>query len=272
MLPSWRNRIYLAICPDRISLCKYGRGWKPKLLAAHEEGLGSSSNPQSILARLGQLLGQTEWRDADVHVVLSNRMIRYAVLPSDPQLRGHEEREAFARHALSQVYGALAERWELRIQATGKANAHYLVCATDKSLLEGLGNICAAGKLKLRSVTPYLMQVFNRHLNTLKSEPTWLVVSERGYSLLALLRDGEIVTVNGVRHDNIDELGMLLERENLLGAVDEPCKSVHLHAPLWDRLPSNTFGYQFSRLGTETPGESASPEANLHAMALSGVL
>jgi hypothetical protein len=173
---------------------------------------------------------------------------------------------------LTQTYGATAEQWALRIQR-GKAGSLWLVSVVDHALLEGLRQACAAHKLKLRSVTPYLMPVFNRYRNTIKADPAWLVINEPGYSLFALLSGGEFIAVNGVCHDSLRELPLLLDRENLAGPLSEPCKLVCLYASAGNGLSAMPkMGYEFNKLDMDASDGFPSSAEGLYAMAVSGVL
>lgn len=275
MLPSWRNRIYIAISSERISLLKLGRGLKSKLLDKHDEAIMSAGKLlpwQAELDRLTQLLDLPEWQNAEVHIVLSNRLARFATISFNAQLKSYSAQEAFARHSLVQIYGTVANLWDLRIQH-GKTGTPSLVSAVDRVLLEGLRKVCAAHRLELNSVSPYLMQVFNHYCKAFKSDPAWLVISEPGYSLLALISGGEFVTINGVCHDSINELPILLDRENLAGPFLEPCKTVYVHASSGEKLSSLLeFGYEFSTLDIVIPDDFPSATDGLYAMAMSGVV
>lgn len=275
MLPSWRNRIYIAISPERISLLKLGRGLKPKLQANLDEIIALSDKQphwQAILDRLTQILAQPEWQNAEINIVLSNRLVRYAAIPFSAQLQNYSVQEAFAMHYLTRIYGATAEQWVLRIQPA-KAGSHRMVSAVDRALLEGLRQMCASHKLELRSVMPYLMTAFNCYRKAIKRDPAWLVISEPGYSLFGLLSGGEFIAVSGACHDRIDELPMLLDRENLVASISEPCKSVYLLAPSGSDLPTiSKMRYEFSKLDMAVPDGFPSSADGLYAMALSGVL
>ncbi len=52
--------------------------------------------------------------------MLSNRLVRYAAIQFDAQLKNYPAKEAFARHSMSQTYGINTAQWELRIEH-GKA-------------------------------------------------------------------------------------------------------------------------------------------------------
>lgn len=275
MSPSWHSRLFVAVSPERLSLIKLGRGLKPTLQAKHDEAIGPVGKQpswQAAVDRLAQLLSQPEWQKAEVNVVLSNRLARFAVVTFGAQLKTYPAQEAFARHALSQTFGAVAEQWALRIQH-GKAETPSLICALDRLLLDGLQQACATHQLQLNLVTPYLTPVFNRFQKMLKNDPAWLVINEPGYSLLALLSGGEFVAINGVSHDDIDELPMLLDRENLVSTLAEPCKSVYLSAFSCESLSAlSGKGYEFSKLDLAVPDGFPATSDGLHAMTMSEFL
>ncbi len=275
MSPSWHNRLYVSISPERISMIKLGRGFKPVLLAKHDEEVAQVDKQppwQAALERLTQLMGQSEWQKAEVNVILSNRLAQFSAMTFGLQLKNYPAQEAFARHALTQAYGAVVEQWELRIQS-GKAGAPGLVVALNQALLDGLQKMCAAQHSKLNLVTPYLTPVFNRFQKAFKSDPAWLVIHEPGYSLFALLSGGEFIAINGVSHDNLDELPVLLDRENLVSTLTEPCKTIYLHAPF-----SKTFstilgkGYESHLLDMAVPTGFSSATDGLYALIMSEVL
>ena len=251
MSPSWRNRLFIAISQEHISLLKLGRGLNMKLQAKHDEAIAPAGRQQSwqaALDRLTQILSQPEWQNAEVNIVLSNRLVRYATILFSAQLQSYSAREAFAKHIFTQTYGTAADQWVLRIQQ-GKTGLPWLASAVDHALLEELRQTCAAHKLRLRSVTPYLTPVFNHYREAIKSDPAWLVINEPGYSLFALLSGREFIAVNGVCHDNIRELSILLDRENLASPLTEPCKSIYLYAPAGNELSAiPKMGYAFSKL------------------------
>ncbi len=270
MSPSWHNRLFAAISPERISMIKLGRGLEPRLLAKHDEVIAQAGKPwQAVLDRFSQLLSQPEWQNAEVNVVLSNRLARFSTITFGAQLKSYPAQEAFARHALTQTYGPVVEQWVLRIQR-GKQGAPSLISAIDQELLDGLQQTCAANQLRLNLVTPYLTPVFNRFQKLSKNDPAWFVISEPGHSLLALLSGGEFIAINGVNHDHVDELPMLLDRENLVSALPESCKAVYLYAPGILSVPKTV--YEISKLELAVPDGFPAQSDGLHAMTMSECL
>lgn len=275
MLPLWRNRVYIALTPERISLVKMGRGLKPKLQVQIDDAIQPlPSQPlwQAAVDKLAQVLAQPEWHNADADIVLSNRLARFAVIPPNAQLRKYSAQEAFARHVLSQTYGGIVSQWVLRIQH-GKASEPWLVSAIDQSLLDSLKLICTGNKLKLDQVAPWLVPVFNRFGKQITADPAWLVINEPGTSLCTLIKGGEISCMSNLGHGSIDELPVLLDRENLVSGLSEPCKKVYFHAPAAINLSAtNKSGYEFNRLEMQSPPGITANADDCYAMALSGAL
>ncbi len=273
MSPLWRNRLSIAISPERISLLKLGRGLKPKLLGSLDEAISVSGQApwQAVLERLDELLADPQWQAAEADIVLSSRLVQYATVKLNGALKSYPEQEGFARHVLTQTYGPAAGQWELRIQR-GKENTPWLVSAVDQGLLQGLRRICANRKLRLRSLTPHLMLAFNRFRKTLAADPAWLVLSEPGHALFVLLNKGEFAAINGVAHFNLADLPKQLDRENLICGLPEPCRTVYLHAPSVKEAPEMlAAGYQLNKLETVMPESIPLAEEGLYALAL-GVL
>lgn len=275
MSPLLHNRAFVAISSERISLIKLGRGLKLKVQAKYDEVLapiGELPSWKAALDRATQLLSQPEWKTAEVNVVLSNRLARFAVITFGQQLSSYASQEAFARHVSTQTYGAVVEKWAFRIQP-GKAGAPRLVTALDQGLLDGLQQACEVHQLKLNLVIPCLAPVFNRFRKMFKKDPFWLVINEPGYSLLALMSGGEFVAVNGVRHNNIDELPMLLDRENLVSPLPKPCKSVYLYTPLPNDFRAMLkTEYEFEKLDLVVPVGFPAQSEGLYAMTMSEFL
>lgn len=275
MSPSWNNRLFVAISPARISMLMLRRGLKPKVLAQYDETfnpIAKQPTCESALNRLTQLLAQPEWQKAEVNIVLSNQLSRFELINFAPQLKQYAAQEAFARYALNQTYGTVTDHWTLRIQSD-KKNMLRLVSAVDQTLLHGLQQACATHQLKLKRVTPYLTSVFNHFHKQLHNETAWLVIHEAGYSLLALLSAGQFVAINGVYHDTIDELPLLLDRENLLSTLPETCTKVYLFAPALTKLSAIPKSqYQFSKLELAVPEGFPAQTEGLYAMLMSECL
>ena len=231
--PRTRHRVRVGLAPDRVVLAEYGGGLKASLTRA--EALFVEPRPdaprwRAAVDSLSSALASSEAGRPALTVILSSQLVRYAVLPWNPGLKGEEDWLAYARHRLQSVHGASTEDWDVRVCATAP-HGPRLVSATDRALLEALDAAAAAAGGTLESVQPYLMAAFN-HAGPIPGDSTfWLVLEEPGRLTLALIQDGSWRSVRSRRVDARwrEELPAILERESAALGLDEPCMEVALH-------------------------------------------
>lgn len=231
MSPLWPERLCIIVGPDQAGVAGAPDLERQELAESQSADAVTQANFPSwqlALQRLEGLLERQDWKGRKVEVVLSNRLVRHALVPFSTQLKTYPEQEAFARHVMVRTYGASAENWELRIQR-GKANEPWLVSAISRELLDGLRRLCSGYKLELHGVRSYLEHILNGCYKRIAGSPAWLVIHESGYSCLALLDKGKLLSVSGEPHDHISDLPLMLERENLAGQQPEPCRLVYLY-------------------------------------------
>lgn len=153
---------------------------------------------------------------ARVDVVLSNELMRFAVLPWVAGLDGADERDGLARHAFAAAHGSAAETWELRFsdQAWG---APLLASAVDAELLAALRDRLAEHGWRLGSVQPLFAWTYNRWRAQIAEPSFWFVAAEP--RRLCIARHGaggwESVRSHRVVRDWARELPVLLTRERL---------------------------------------------------------
>jgi hypothetical protein len=138
----------------------------------------------------------------DLTVVLSNRFVRYALLPAQADGATPEEELALARFQFAKIHGERAKGWEVRV-------SEGLACAIDAALLEGLRKAIPP-RVRLSSVQPYLMAAYNRARGRVPREGAWLFLAERDWGCLARLApQGWGAVLNGRETD----CEQLIERE-----------------------------------------------------------
>lgn len=147
--------------------------------------------------------------DARLEVILSNHLLRYAVLPWSAALGSDDEWMAYARHVFGATYGAEAAGWRLRICEGGKGKSR-IACAADESLLDSIAAI-----ERVESIQPHLMAAFNARRGEFDKEPGWFVLHESGRLTLGLIADGEwkLLRNRQAGEDWRDALPDLLHRE-----------------------------------------------------------
>jgi hypothetical protein len=169
---------------------------------------------------------------ARLSITLSNRFVRYAVVPWEPGIAGPAERAAYARDCLVQLYGDAAAGWDVAL-APARRHAPAVASAIDLALVEALRAACARTGASLAALTPRLAAVCNAWRPMLKTRCGWLVLAEPGYLCLALAerRRWRVVRTLGTDERWLDGLAALLEREALLADVEDDIEDVFLWAP-----------------------------------------
>ena len=276
MLPSWRDEVRIALCPDRVTLARVSRRWRPAVTAKH---VVHCSGPQTsdwkrCVEALQQILREPFSQDADATVVISNHFVRYALVPWSEHLVSDDEKRAWVKHHFVELYGELPAAPEYR-WSEDRPDAACVASAVDG---EFVGEIRAAFEptsLRLRSVQPYLMAVFNRWKQYAKRNSAWILVPETGRVCIGAITNGEwrTITSKKIGADWQVELPLVLGRELLLAneaaapavilayAPDVP----KLDFPDWNEVPVKVLAPQ------ALPGFSPYSDAQ-YAMALTGVV
>jgi hypothetical protein len=204
---------------------------------------------QALAAALPAQAGGT----ARARVILSNRLVRYVLVPWSDALGDAEEEAAFARHCFERLYGEAAAQWELRV-SDERDGLPRLASAVDAALPGALREVFAAAGVRLDSIQPGLMAVYNDYRRRLRGRHAWLALLEPGSVSLALLQQGRWVRVRSMRIGPgwRVELAQILEREAYLADPEAAARDVFLWASgLGDiKLPENDR-WQFHLLAPE---------------------
>jgi hypothetical protein len=200
-------------------------GWKP-----------AAAQAVPLIASLGVAR-------ASASVVLSNRFVRYLLLPWSPALRTHTDWQAFGRQRLSDVYGSEAAACSILVSGAGRAAR--VACAVDIALVEALrGSLAAAGHL-LVSLRPRFSAWFDAGRRRAPGD-AWFVDHDGGQLTLGLSLAGEWRCFRQRRAgpDWQAELGSLLDREAALCGARDVERAV-IGAPA-DDLPQRLGRYAVS--------------------------
>lgn len=238
MSPLLRDKLLIALSPDRLVLLRQSGGLRPKLLAhaaiSAAPGVEAAAPWKPVLDHLARLLpAGNKWQDANVSVVLSNHFARYQLVPWSAAVTSREERDAYVREVYAQVYGEGTGSWALRISETG-FDSPWLACAVDRALIDQLEEAVTHGKSRLVSVMPHLMSVFNASRANIRSKDAWFVQVERGRLLLALILNGHWYALSSRQIEGENwhrELPLLLDREAQLRGLSHVPRGVYVSAP-----------------------------------------
>jgi hypothetical protein len=166
----------------------------------------------------GGLAALRELPPCRLTVVLSNRLVRYLVVPWNDALEGEAEEQAYLRHHFGRIHGERAKEWVFRW-------SEGLASAVDKTVLEALKSaLPRRGKAKLVSIQPELMAAFNRARGAVPPKGAWLVLPDEERACVALHVRGKWLAVQTAR----GEWQALLERERHRVAGDSPSTVIDL--------------------------------------------
>lgn len=210
----WSEQICAALSPTRVSAAVWSRGWSrepaERTMIDCDDASGGPRWAPSLTGLRGWVASRPA-RRAGLHVVLSNRFLRYAVLPWHDGLAASQERAAQARHLMRDTYGEAAAQWHLKVAEAGYGEP-ALACAVDRRLVESLHDIADEGRLRLDAIQPLLMVAYNRFRRELGNDACLLVL-EPGVLCCAVLRGGRWQTVQVSQMGDAGWSEALVERQ-----------------------------------------------------------
>ena len=163
-------------------------------------------------------LREARGRPGRVEIVLSDHFVRYLLIPWSEGLVGDNERLGFARLTFRDVYGHLADTWDLCLdeQPAGRA---FFASAMDRSLVASLREVVARAGGTLAALSPALADRINRHRVALKAPEFCLAAAEPGRISLAFHSRAGWQAVRSRRIDGPlpDTLPTLLKQEAVVG-------------------------------------------------------
>jgi hypothetical protein len=237
--PWSHSELRAVVCPGQVAFFQVQRklnwrGLRRSIQGPHVVPCDSPDGPQPwhpALQALETALPGFADGSTTATAILSNHFMHYALVPWRAELTDPEEILSFARHCFAKVYGKDAQRWELRLSPEA-SEAPRLASAVDAGLLDALKGVFDKSGIRLRSVQPHLMAVYNAFRSHLRQRSAWFALLEPGNLCLALLYDGRWVRVRSLRigREWLEELPQILEREAYL--ADTPAVPHEVY--VWD--------------------------------------
>jgi hypothetical protein len=229
-----RDRLRIAITPEKIEGVRIKRGLTPRITETHTvacERINGGAAWQPALIAMPELLERLGAISADVTLVLSNKFVRYTLVPWSAELGSAREETAFAQHCFAAIHGTHADQWELRLSPASSGEPR-VASAIDRALLKSLRELFAGTRLRICSIQPYLMAALNRCRRSLQSGDCFFLLPERSVYACAVRSAGSWVAVHtGVANGELaDELAMIVDREIIWAGLSKPLP-VYLYAP-----------------------------------------
>jgi len=253
VLRLWRERVRVALCPDRVVAARLSRSRNRGALARAilpVTGAGHDPSWQPAVAALSEGLSKVGASEADVTAILSNHFVRYLALPWSEGLRTEEDWRAFAEHRFLKAHGPEASEWSLRLSSSD-GRGPRVASAIDRRLVEAISLTLHQGGNRLASLQPYLMTSFNRLRGRLAPGSAWVITHEPGRLAMGFVVDGQwqAVRQRRVEIDWAPGLADLLDRESQLAGLPLRPDRVYVDAPeMTDELPPRLGEYRIERV------------------------
>ncbi|MFM9913797.1 MAG: hypothetical protein ACKVN9_09720 [Methylophilaceae bacterium] len=200
-----RDRLAIAIYPERVVWLRATKGLRTVVKAKGIIPCATEKSPTwtGVLAALPQAL--KEAANINVSIVLSNRLVRYAITPNPDSANSREELDALTRHVFERTHGEVVSSWEIRLSDASPGHS-ALASAVDSDLLIALREAVAVSGSRLQAIQPYLMAAFKQQAG--KNGVFVMVEPERLCQLA--WKDGgwcgvQQTYANGHWHDTLNE-------------------------------------------------------------------
>lgn len=235
MLRLSSDSLHISFSPSGFKLERRRGFWRPKVvdIALIRTRLAAGSQAwQPSLQSLQTAMADDRWHGLPIFITLSDRLVRYQLLPSLRELATPTERIAYASFQFHQTYGGIADQWEIEVD-TSFPDSPAIACGIDQGLVSGLLSISQISKGHTRSLTPRFVATVNQGIAKLRS------IEDQRY-VLALFETGGItsgVVENGQwrsirqRYTNTSPISSLcdvLDQERLASSFQHAHTTVYL--------------------------------------------
>ena len=228
---SWRDRYTAVLSPERVALVRRRRGWgtQPEL---HSQAECASHTPQAAVDALNTLLAAPAVTAGDLTLVLSSHFVRYLLVPWQAQIGQPSELATVAGICFDETFGNDSGGREI-VVARESAPSGRIAAGLDTSFLHALRTAVGSSRLRLVSVQPYLVSLFNRLRPSLGRRDFVFLVAEPTRSCLLVATGGCWRSLrNTGAAATPQELANLVEREvQLAGLGEQDMPPVFVHAP-----------------------------------------
>lgn len=185
---------------------------------------------------LPDLLAGNAPRRAKATLVLSNRFVRFALMPWSDAAGSTEEENALAQACFESRYGDMTG-WTIRFDA-GEYGKARIACAVETAQLDAYRELCSRHWLACQGVRPAFVAAWNRYRRDFErdvgKEDAIFAMAESGTLVMASRRAGTWHSLRSTAmRDETSELTALIEREAVLqGFAAMP--------PVWIVTPGKT--------------------------------
>jgi hypothetical protein len=230
VLPSLRSRFSIGLSPTRVEIVRTRQGLRTSTSAPVILTVAPPQNHAEWRPALDVFeawLADNRVRHAELDIVVADSFVRYALIPWSEAIDKPSEAETLAQLNFETLFGVSAADWHITadMRAYGKAG---IACGIEREFFLALQALCTQHGLRLRSLQPNFMRLFNRVRSRIGGD-AMLVASEDGCCVFACVKGGEWLSIRSLRPEGpVDDwLPVASRREALLQGL-APDVSIHL--------------------------------------------
>lgn len=221
-----RDQLRVFVHPQQLVLIRRSSGLKKSVIAKQViptkgDALSTGMEAwQSTLDHLKLALVDQRWQGADVEVVISNHLVRYAIIPWRNQIKHDRERQAYLKHCFIEGFGESAQGWNLQLSESGFGKPAIASGMSNEMLLSVRKCFEGAG-IKLRNLFPQVVIAINPVLNKIGKRSIWFCMIESGRIFLAMIHQGQWQAIyNQIAETDISaQICALIHRESVISGL-----------------------------------------------------
>jgi len=254
----WSNQIFFSLSQHKLAYV-YRKRFSKRIVAEKEINIATTDQEktgnawQLALTQLESLLQTLSAPEkTKLHLTLSSDFIRYITLPAQNTFMPHDEKIAYAKAAYREVYGQEVDTW--RVQCSDMPpNQTMVAVAINEQLINGIAILADKYQLKLSTITPYLMHVFNQLSAKQGKTDGILAVIEHNRMIIANMQNGICQQIRNqrIKQGWQEQLADTLVREKLL--KQNTRNDAVIYAPSQSKVKINSIkGWHIKRLSSAT--------------------
>ncbi|MBI3902530.1 MAG: hypothetical protein HY306_06250 [Nitrosomonadales bacterium] len=276
-----KNELRVVLCHNQLQLVHVSgrltlKGWAYQVLDKQIHSFGADPDmPWSMgVNKLETVLSGLDIQPESASIVLSDYFLRYAIVDADPTLHGEAEQIAYVKYRFGELYGESADSWELRLDQE-YPGAPFFVSSVEGQLIADLRETFAQAHVRLQSIQPCLMRMYNQCRAEFKNRDAWFILFEHDSLCMVWLKNGRPNSVRKIRvaDDWLQKLPEIIERETCLSGLDTEAKEVFLWSfdqLDWDMRQSGGR-WKFIRIQPAPPSGLQAQYDEQYALAMCGV-
>lgn len=175
----WSERIVAYVGPVEIGAIHH----RPGLRRATTHACLPAPSTRQGRPPLRELLATFAARPSAVDVLLASALVRFLVVPPNPEIDSPAERHAYAELLCERELGLLPESFVLQLSG-GRLDEPAFACAIDRSTLQAILDDCG-GADKVRAMIPLFVHAFNQVCQSLTTGA--LAIAEAGRLTLGIV-------------------------------------------------------------------------------------